>query len=161
MQQDLQDTLKSATVYDKLTGAMFFKGKQVFPDYQGFVVLYIDKKLVKLKIEKLACLVGLGRLPEKNERVLHKNLDTNDLRLCNLSIVNKGVFAQVKEAKLNLDGCLCLVPHDTDQFCYWLCYREKSIHKRELIHDIVSAKKAMRRKKIQYTKMLMKFCVFD
>lgn len=161
MQQDKQDLIKQLVAYDKDKGVLKFNDKVLVPDYQGFVVLYINKKLVKLKIEKLACLVGIGRLPNKNERVLHKNLDTSDIRLCNINIVSKEVFLQVKEARLNLDGALCLVPHDTDQFCYWLCYRDKSIQKRELIHDIVSAKKAFRIRKLQYIKLINKFCVFN
>lgn len=161
MQQDKQEQIKFLVSYDRHTGVMKYNSKPLVADYQGFVVLYIDKKLVKLKIEKLACLVGLGRLPSKNERVLHKNLNTSDLRLCNLSIVSKDIYMQVKEAKLNLGGSLCLVPHDTDQFCYWLCYRENAIQKRELIHDIVPAKRAFNKRKLQYIKVVSKFCVFD
>jgi hypothetical protein len=161
MQQDKQELIKSLVSYNKDTGDMKYNGRLLIADYQGFVVLYIDKKLVKLKIEKLACLVGLGRLPDSNERVFNKNLVVGDLRLNNIGIVDKEVFMQIKEAKINLDGSLCLVPHDTDQFCYWLCYREGARQKRELIHDIVSAKKAFNRRKLKYIKLVSKFCVFD
>lgn len=155
------DRLKILVLYDRDTGVLRFNERVLLPDYQGFVTLYVDKKLTKIKIEKLACLLGHGRLPDKNERVLHKNLDTNDLRLHNLAIVSRDVFMQIKEAKSNLDGSLCLVPHETDRFCYWLCYREGSKQKRKLMHDIVSAKKAFNKRKLKCIKLINKFCVFD
>lgn len=162
MLTDKQEVLKKHVSYNKETGDLYYNNKKIQRDYQGFAIIRIDKKLtIKIKIEKLACLLAFNRLPEANERVLFKNLDENDLRLRNLAIVNRDVYLQIKEAKLNLESCLCLIPHESDVFSFWLCYRENALHKRELIRDIVVAKREFNKKKLIYTKIINKHCLFD
>lgn len=152
--------------YDHLTGEVFYKknNKKLHPDVDGFVYYSQakpEKVLIKIKANKLCCLLGFGKPVRQDQRVLHRNLNEEDCSLRNLLVVPRKTYLQINEARLNLESRLRLVPHEQDQHSYWLIHREGGVEKRELIHDIVVAQRRLLNMQLKYAKILSKYCLFD
>lgn len=152
--------------YDHLTGELFYKknDRLMKPDEDGFVFYSQakpEKLLIKVKANKLCCLLGFGKPVRQDQRVLHRNLNESDCRLRNLLVVPRKVYLQINEARLNLESRLRLVPHEQDQHSYWLIQRKEGMDRRELIHDIVIAQRRLLNAQLKYAKILSKYCVFD
>lgn len=167
MQLSNDSILLKELSYNATEGTFFVlsSGKQIIPNEDLFCFHYTEinskKKVIKIKADRLACLLGFGKPITKEERVLHRNLVESDCRLRNLLVVQRKVYLEIEEAKVNLDGRLRLVPHPTDQLSYFLCWRHEGRNKRELVYDVVVAKKKLNKLQLKYSKILTKYCIFD
>lgn len=160
------ERLRELLVYDPLSGSVSIRrnGRVLLPDHDGIVTVFdrtAKTKIKKYKLERLAFFLAFGNFPREDQRVLHKNLDTEDNRITNLSLVSRSVFKQIKEARKNLIGGIKIVPHVTDQFSYVLHWFEDGSEKTKTIQDIVVARKQLLRLQLKYSKILTKYCIFD
>jgi len=152
--------------YDHLTGYLYYKknNKRLVPNEDGYI-FYSQAKptklLIKAKASKVCCMLAFGKPIRQDQKVLHRNLNEEDCRLCNLSVVSRKVYLLVNEARLNLESRLKLVPHEEDQHTYWLIHRNEGADKKEMIHDIVVAQRRLLKMQLKYAKILSKYCVFD
>lgn len=158
------DLARSLLTYDATTGTIVVTrtGRELTADEAGSVLVYDPeaRKSYKIKIGKLAYLLGFGILPDKDQRILHKNMDELDCRLRNLDLVTAEQFKQIKEAYRNLSHGIRYTQHPTDQYAYVLHWYEQSVAKTQIIHDAVSVKRAELALKLRYSKILTKYCVF-
>lgn len=152
--------------YNPETGKVTIKksGRTLTADTDGLVVIFDSKscpKVRKHKLERIAYFLAFSVAPREDQRVLHKNLDSEDNRMQNLTLVSRSVFRQIKEAHRNLTGGIHLVPHATDQFSYILKWFEDGLEKSKIIQDIVVARRQQLKLQLKYSKILTKFCLFD
>jgi hypothetical protein len=98
---------------------------------------------------------------QKDKVVLHKNLNENDYRYCNLKLISKKTQNSIKEAYRNLNGYLKLQPHPKDMFSYVLIWKENGKDKILVVQDIVVAKRMLNKLQLKYAKILNRYCVFD
>ena len=166
MQNQSLERLRELLEYDALTGKVTNrKTKRVLTcDEDGLVIIFDRKakvKSTKYKLERIAFALAYGFFPLETQKVLHKNLDPNDNRLKNITLVSRSVFKQIKEADRNLSGGIRMVPHSTDQFAYILYWFEGGIEKNKVIQDIVVAKRQLLKLQLKYSKILTKYCIFD
>jgi hypothetical protein len=160
------EILLTNVAYDPISGLLTNKrnNRLLIPDVDGFIYYSQTtpvKAQIKIKANRLCCLLGFGKIIEKNQRVLHKNLNENDFRLTNLAIVSSTEYKKINEARTNIDSRLRLVAHPEDQLSYFLHWREDGIDKRELILDIVVARRKLKKLQLKYSKILSKYCIFD
>lgn len=159
------ERLRELLTYDPLTGTIKTKRlqRELKADHDGLVTLFdsIEKKSYKMKLERIAYALGFGIFPKEDKRVLHKNLDQNDNRLCNLSLVSRKVFLQIKEAHKNLTVGIKVLAHPTDQFAYIVHWFEGGFEKKKIVQDVVPARKLQLRLQLKYSKILTKYCIFD
>lgn len=166
MQQKTLERLKDLLEYDPSSGKVHLKKSKraLVQDHDGIVVIF-DKsatpRVRKYKLERIAFYLAFGQFPREDQRVLHKNLDPEDNRMQNLTLVSRSVFRQIKEAHRNLTGGIHLVPHATDQFSYILKWFEGGLEKSKIIQDIVVARRQQLKLQLKYSKILTKFCLFD
>lgn len=133
-------------------------------DSDGLVIIFDRKakvKSTKYKLERIAFALAYGYFPSEAQKVLHKNLDSTDNRIKNLTLVSRSVFKQIKEAYRNVSGGIRIVPHPTDQFAYVLYWFEGGIEKNKVIQDVVVAKRQLLKLQLKYSKILTKYCIFD
>ena len=166
MQRQSLERLKDLLEYCPETGKVTIKkSKRVLtPDHDGIVVIFDSKakpKTRKYKLERIAFYLAFSIFPREDQRVLHKNLDSEDNRIQNLALVSRSVFRQIKEAHRNLTGGIHLTPHATDQFAYILRWYEGGVEKAKTIQDIVIARRQQLKLQLKYSKILTKYCVFD
>lgn len=166
MQKLSLDRLKALLEYDPGTGRVSLKksNRTLQQDFDGIVVIFdrlSNPKIRKYKLERIAYYLAFGTFPREDQRVLHKNLDTEDNRRQNLTLVSRSVFKQIKEAHRNLSGGIHLVPHAVDQFSYILKWFEGGIEKSKIIQDIVVARRQQLKLQLKYSKILTKYCLFD
>lgn len=171
MQISNESILLKELNYDATAGTFFVKssGKEIVPNEEGFCWYYTDvpsgnstkRRPIKIKANRLACLLAFGKAVRKDQRILHLNLLETDCRLRNLRVVPRKTYLIIQEARLNLDSRLRLVPHPSDQFSYFLCWKQDGRDKRELILDIVIAKQRLQKLQLKYSKILSKYCLFD
>lgn len=166
MNKQSLERLKELLEYNPETGKVIIRKSQrvLTPDADGIVVIFDSKakpKTRKYKLERIAYYLAFSIVPREDQKVLHKNLDPEDNRIQNLSLVSRSVFRQIKEAHRNLDGGIHLVPHATDQFSYILKWYEGGVEKSKIIQDIVIARRQQLKLQLKYSKILTKFCVFD
>lgn len=152
--------------YSPLEGAFFLLKhdlhyRRVFPDELGFISFLRAGKKYKVKANKFAVESIQGKAIAENKGILHKNLDKNDYRLCNLRVVPRTALLQIKEAHRNLSGYLRIVPHANDAFSYTLCWRENAKDKFRVLQDIVPAKREFNKLQLKFAKVLSRYCVFD
>lgn len=166
MQQKTLERLKDLLEYDPSSGKVHLKKSKraLVQDPDGLVVVF-DKlatpRVRKYKLERIAFYLAFGTFPREDQRVLHKNLDSEDNRMQNLTLVSRSVFRQIKEAHRNLTGGIHLVPHATDQFSYILKWFEGGLEKSKIIQDIVIARRQQLKLQLKYSKILTKWCLFD
>lgn len=166
MQKQTLERLKELLEYDSSTGKVLLKkSKRILaPDQDGLVVIFdrlASPKVRKYKLERVAYFLAFGVFPREDQRVLHKNLDPEDNRIQNLSLVSRSVFRQIKEAHRNLTGGIHLIPHAVDQFSYILKWFEGGVEKSKIIQDIVVARRQQLKLQLKYSKILTKYCLFD
>lgn len=160
------DILINNVKYDPATGSLFNKNtnRQLNPDADGFVYYSHSKPTkvqIKIKANRLCCLLGFGKEVQKSQRVLHKNLNENDYRLINLAVVTDKELIKINEARVNLESRLKLVAHPEDQLSYFLYWRENGVEKRQLILDIVVARRRLLKLQLKYSKILSRYCIFE
>jgi hypothetical protein len=158
--------LKELLLYCALEGEFYILKddkpyRRLFPDADGYLIFYKKGKKYKIKANKLAVELGNDLRVPKEKVVLHKNLDTSDYRLQNLSLVTRKAFNSVKEAQRNLSSYLKLVPHSQDVFSYVLNWREEGKDRVLVVQDIVIARRMFNKLQLKYAKILSKYCVFD
>lgn len=166
MNKQSLERLKELLEYNPETGKVIIQRSQrvLTQDNDGIVVIFDSKakpKTRKYKLERIAYYLAFSIIPREDQKVLHKNLDPEDNRIQNLSLVSRSVFRQIKEAHRNLTGGIHIIPHATDQFSYILKYFDGGIEKSKIIQDIVVARRQQLKLQLKYSKILTKFCVFD
>lgn len=158
------ETAKALLTYDPSSGniTIIKTGRVLTADEYGSVLVYDPsiRKSHKIKIGKLAYLMGYGILPEKDERVLHKNLDETDCSLKNLAIVTAQEYKEIKEAYRNLSSAIRYNQHPKDQYSYILHWYEDGFAKTQVIHDAVNVKRAELALRLRFSKILTKYCIF-
>jgi len=157
--------LRELLEYNPLTGVLQLKKTKrvLLPDQDGLVQVFcsIQRKNFKLKLDRLCYFLAFGVQPRVDQRVLHKNLNTEDNRLCNLSLVSRSVFLQIKEAHKNLTTGIRVINHPVDQFCFvveWYENKKKSLKE---FHDLIEARNVALKLQLKYSKILTKWCLFD
>lgn len=125
------------------------------------MIFYKQGSKYKVKANKVAFELGNAVEIPDDKVVLHRNMNSKDFRLQNLSIVHRPLLLAIKEAYKNLSGGLKLVPHAVDAFCYKVVYREDGKDKQQIVQDVVVAKKLLLRLQLKFAKLLSKYCVFD
>lgn len=158
--------LKELISYDPMQGAFFLLRdnkpyRQVFPDNEGYLIFYKKGKKYKVKANKLAIELGNNLHVPKDKVILHKNLDSTDYKLQNLTLVTRKVYNSIKEAHRNLSSYLKLVPHNQDVFSYVLNWREDGKDRVLVVQDIVIARRMFTKLQLKYAKILSKYCIFD
>lgn len=157
--------LKELLEYDPVTGDIYNRKskRKLISDEYGFIVVYDNsvKRKFKLKASTLAWELGNDKKLSESYRILHRNLDDADNRLCNLMILTRSVYRQVQEAIRNLDGALKLQAHPEDQHSYIITFQDKGSTKKLVVHDIIAAKQRFIRLQLKYAKLLNKYCIFD
>lgn len=158
--------LRELIDYDILEGSFFIlknnaRYRKIFPNEEGYLVFYKDSKRIKLKANKTAIELVQNIIVQKDKVVLHKNLNENDYRYCNLRLISKKTHNSIKEAYRNLNGYLKLQPHPKDMFCYMLIWKENSKDRILVVQDIVVAKRMLNKLQLKYAKILNRYCVFD
>ena len=158
--------LKELIDYDIIEGSFFIlknntRYRKIFPNEEGYLVFYKDTVRIKLKANKIAIELVQNIIVQKDKVVLHKNLNENDYRYCNLKLITKKVHNTIKEANRNLSGYLKLQPHHKDMFSYVLIWKENGKDKILVVQDIVVAKRMLNKLQLKYAKILNRYCVFD
>jgi hypothetical protein len=158
--------LKELIDYDIIEGSFFIlknntRYRKIFPNEEGYLVFYKDTVRIKLKANKTAIELVQNIIVQKDKVVLHKNLNENDYRYCNLKLISKKVHNVIKEAHRNLSGYLKLQPHHKDMFSYVLIWKENSKDRVLVVQDIVVAKRMLNKLQLKYAKILNRYCVFD
>ena len=159
------ERLRELLDYDPASGRILNKKTKrlLQPDHDGLVIIFDSaaKRSIKMKLDRIAYALAFGSLPKEDKRVLHKNLNTEDNRLCNLSLTSRLLFLQIKEAHRNLTGGIRMVAHATDQFCYIVHWFEDGSEKTRIFQDVVPARAELLKLQLRYSKILTKYCVFD
>jgi hypothetical protein len=164
MQNDI--ILKELIDYDFIKGEYYIlknniRYRKIFPNEEGYLVFYRKGKRIKLKANRVAIQLVQDIVVQKDKAVLHKNLDENDFRFCNLLLISKKIYNNIKEAHRNLSGYLKLQPHPKDVFSYLLIWKENAKDKIVVVQDIVVARRMYNKLQLKYAKLLSKYCVFD
>lgn len=158
--------VKELIDYDVIEGSFFIlknntRYRKIFPNEEGYLIFYKQSKRIKLKANKAAIALVQDIIVQKDKVVLHKNLDENDYRYCNLRLISKKVHNTIKEAYRNLNGYLKLQPHHKDMFSYILIWKESGKDKILVVQDVVVAKRMLTKLQLKYAKILNRYCVFD
>jgi hypothetical protein len=157
--------LNELLIYNAATGEVHMRAsnRRVEPDADGVVVLWdsLNKRKVKFKMNRLCWTLGNGKRLRKNQRVLHKNLNTEDHRLVNITAVSLVVFAKINEAARNLRGELKVLPHTTDKWDWLVVYFENKLKRSERFSDIVFAQRRLLVLQLKFAKVLTKYCIFE
>lgn len=159
------EKLRELLDYDPLTGKVQRrKSRRILQaDSTGLVSVYDSesRKNYKMKLDRLAFILAYGKIPREDQRVFHKNMQSEDNSLRNLSIVSRSVYLKVKEAYRNLTGGIKLNTHAVDQFSYVVSWYDKGIEKFKVLEDVVPAKSFVLKLQLHYSKILTQYCVFD
>lgn len=159
------DRVRELLSYEPLSGVVSVKrsNRPLYADTAGYALVYdkLAKKQYKIKLDKLAFMLAFGKVPRKDQRILHKNMQEGDNRIVNLGLVSRSLFRQIKEAYRNLTEGIDIAPHEQDQFSFYLYWYEDGKKQRRIVEDIVSVRKLALRLKLRYSKLLSKYCVFD
>ena len=135
--------------------------RQLIPDEDGYLKFYQNGKKYKLKANRVAMLLVTGKDILPNEVVFHKNLNSSDYRLQNLTIIDRSTHIRIKEAHRNLAGNLRIQSHTTDAHSYVLCWSEGGSEKKKVVQDIIVARRLFVKLQLKYAKILNAYCVFD
>lgn len=152
--------------YNPETGKVVIKksGRTLSADTDGLVVIFDSKscpKVRKYKLERVAYFLAFSVAPSEDQKVLHKNLDTQDNRAKNLLLVSRSVFRQIKEAERNLEGAIKIIAHPVDMFSYILLWFDKGVERSRIFGDIGVARRYQVKLQLKYSKILTKYCMFD
>ena len=160
------DRLNELLKYDPLTGNIFVRKSEriLVADENGQVSVYDSKNKPALRrflLDKLAFALALNKWPRKDQRILHKNLNKNDNRLCNIVPVSRAIFNKINEANKNLETGIRMQTHPVDQYKYMVYWYENSGEKVKVVNDVVNAKTLVLQLKLKYSKILTKYCCFE
>lgn len=133
--------------------------RKVKPDDNMISNVMINGEKIRMKYSSLVWLVVHKVRPTKDQVIFHKDLDETNCTIENLVLISKKEKSKISEAMKNITGSLRLIPHPTDVFSYVLEYRENGRLKREVIADIVPAKKKLMQLRIKIIKFLNKYVV--
>lgn len=164
MTQTVVQTINELVDYDKFTGRFYTKTqkhKELHANEDLYIVLFHKHKRWKVKANKLAYELGTQTKIPDDYVVLHRNLDKQDFRLCNLMIVPSTTMQQITEAHRNLSSDLKITPHPKDIFAYVVSWIEHRQQKRKVVHDVVAAKQLYTKLQLRYAKVLGKYLVLD
>ena len=160
MQEDFFEILD----YDKINGKIKNRVTNRFLSVQedGYcVVVFKSGKIKKIKFNKLCLLLGSGVDVPKDCKIIHRNLNSKDFRLCNLMHVTRDEYKELREALKNIQGGITVLPHPTDVFTYKVSWYSYNTKKTRVIQDLVVAKRLEIRLKLKYSKIISKFCIFE
>ena len=159
------DRLRELLDYDPLSGAIRNKKTKrlLQADPDGLVIIFdsATKRSIKMKLDRIAYALAFGALPKDDKRVLHKNLNTSDNRLNNLSVVSRSLFLQIKEAHKNLTNGIKIQAHSSDQFSYIVHWYQDGVEKTKIVNDIVPARELQLKLQLKYSKIITKYCMFE
>jgi hypothetical protein len=150
--------------YDIKTGFFYVKRstpRRLLPNEDNNLEFYIQGKRFKVKASRIAWELGNNQELPDGKQVLHKNLDKQDLRLCNLCVVTQKEMHKIKEAHRNLSGELKMKPHPSDQFSYVVSWIENKQRHSRVVTDVVPAKKLFIKLQLRFAKVLGKYLVLD
>lgn len=156
--------LGSFLTYDPVKGTVLQQNNRpLIADQDGLVIVTNPetKAKKKFKLNKLCYSLFTGIDLDKDTKVLHKNLNRTDYSALNLVLVSSLEFRQIKEAWRNIQGGIRLVPHPTDMYCYRIHWYEGAVEKKQLVRDIVVAKRLQKKLLLRYSKFLTKYCCED
>ena len=143
------------------------KHRKLIPDEEGMIntTVKIDTAVkstkLKIKCNKLIWYLMYNKLPRVNQIVLHRNLDSEDYKLSNLCLVQKAEYYTLQESLKNLQGALKLHQHPTDIFSYVLEYRESGRLRREVVSDVVVARKKYSKLRFKFIKFIAKYVLTE
>lgn len=161
----LLELVPSVVLYEASTGTIrsLKNNRKIFPDEEQNAVIWIPskKKLVKIKFDKLCYYLGHGSLPSKQEQILHKNLDDRDNRLSNLVVVPRDKYYELKEAILNIEQLLKIVPHKQDQYMFVVQYKLGKKTEKINCNDIIAAQEQERKLRFKFVKLITKYYNID
>lgn len=151
--------------YNAATGDLVYKhsGRIVQVQEDGFVLI-IDpesKKRKKFKLSKLCYSLFHNVDLQKEDKVVHKDLNPNNFKITNLLLLSSSQYKELKEAKKNIQGGIRLVIHPTDVYSYRLFWFQDGVEKSKVIQDVVVAKKLEKRLLLKSSKILTKYCPTD
>lgn len=136
--------LKEILTYHPATGFIYVNksSRKLLPDEFGMVTVYDGTAKVKRKIkpDKLAWMLFHGKELDKDQRVLHKNLDQEDNSAKNLVALPKEDYSKVLEALNNLESYLKVSLHPVDQYKYVVYYRDSGVDRKETFDGIETAR---------------------
>jgi hypothetical protein len=162
LQSQYLTKLQEIVRYDPNTGEFFMKqnNRKVFPDDEGQYRFWfpVYKKRLNIKLEKAAVYLGSGIVVTDQQRIVFKNLDDRDYRLNNLIVVPRAEYSKIHEAVTNVTQYLKIRAHPTDQFSYFVFYREGKITKRIYCQDIIKANELFKQLKLKFVKLITKYC---
>lgn len=161
----LLELVPSVVLYEPSTGTIrsLKNNRKIFPDEELNAVIWVSsaKKLIKIKFDKLCYYLGHGNLPDKNQRLLHKNLDETDNRLANLVIVPKDKYYELKEAIQNIEGLLKVTPHKQDQYMFVVQYKQGKKTEKINCNDIIAAQEQERKLRFKFIKFITQYYNVD
>lgn len=149
--------------YNALTGEFTSKSSKriISPDAKGLLTVTYRGERFKIPAAKAAVYITTGKTPGNNEVILHRNLDREDIRYCNLEIIPRKVYSEIMCAYRNLNANLKILPHPTDVFSYTVQWQDGSTRKKKLFSDIVVARRFFMKKQLEFAKILNKYTRFD
>lgn len=156
----LTEELKSYLSYNPSNGDVYVlsvKPRKLIPDENNNVNTTINGIKLKIKYNKLVWFLTHGKLPKDDEIILHRNLDITDYTLSNLAIISRKDYLTLQESLKNLQGSLRMYSHPSDIFSYILEYRISGRLKREVISDVVVARKKYSRLRFKFIKFIAKY----
>ena len=151
--------------YSPQTGEIHSResNRKITPCPDGFYTIWdnISRKKTKFKADRLAWTLGNNKKLRKNQKILHLNLNNEDNRLPNIRVVPSSVYNKVMEASKNLSGGLKITPHLTDKYNFVVSYFRDKVQKKDIVCDIIEARRRLIVLQLQSAKVLTKFCCFE
>lgn len=157
--------LNELLVYEPLTGEVFTRSpfRKLLPDSEDFITIWDreTKKRTKFRVSRLCWTLGNNKKLRRNQKILHKNLDTQDNRLTNLRVIQPSIYNKIQEAAKNLRGGLKILPHHKDQFDYCVWFFDNKLYRKEQYCDIIAAQQRLLVLQLKSAKILTKYCIFE
>ena len=119
----------------------------------------LTKKTTNRKGSILAWEIITGTSVPADSVVYFKNLNSQDLRGYNLSVVLRSEYSQIKDAVDNSSGFIRLIPHSTEVYSYRVRYKLKGLTTFTSFHDVTAAKMFQRDLFVESTVLLSKYLV--
>ena len=146
--------------YDQHTGSFFREAKELYKDDLGFIQYLCThrRKVIRKKALIISWIFIHGAVP-KGSIVYPKDLNPDNNKGNNLGCLPKAEYQKIKDALLNTNGAIKLVPHSIDAWVYLLKYRENGKVKTKVQQDVIEGLKNKRRIMLKNLKILSKYIV--